>query len=91
MLAKKQKFYNTMELNPHLVRISNTGHPISDKNMKKLFDPFFTTKQPNKEPGLVLYISYNLIRKHMGFKEVSNSKTRTSFDIYLPISHSITL
>jgi ligand-binding sensor domain-containing protein len=70
-----------------LIRISNTGPPIPEKNMKKICEPFFTTKPPNKGTGLGLYISYYLIREHKGFLEVNNSKKGVNFDIYLPVSH----
>lgn len=84
IFAKSLKYNGNQSV---LIRISNTGPPIPEKDMKKICEPFFTTKPPNKGTGLGLYISYNLIREHKGFLEINNSKKGVDFDIYLPVSY----
>jgi len=46
------------------LRISDTGHGISDEVRLKLFDPFFTTKETGT--GLGLSISHGIIQRHGG-------------------------
>ncbi len=46
------------------VRVKDNGTGISDKNATKIFDAYFTTKQSERNPGLGLTISKELITIH---------------------------
>lgn len=67
-----------------LVEISDTGHGISEENLKHLFDPFFTTKYGGT--GLGLTIAHNIVEAHRGeIKVTSKLGQGTAFHIYLPV------
>lgn len=64
--------------------ISDTGHGISEENMKKIFDPLFTTKASGV--GLGLSIVKDFIEKHHGTLEVESAVGKgTTFTARLPI------
>lgn len=68
------------------ITISDTGHGISEENLKRIFVPFFTTKPVGKGTGLGLSLSYSIVQKHHGKIEVSSKEDEgTSFRIVLPI------
>jgi PAS domain S-box-containing protein len=46
--------------------ISNTGKPVSEKNLTRIFDPYFTTKSEGKGIGLGLYIAKIIVERNMG-------------------------
>jgi len=70
-----------------VVRISDTGHGMSQEVLAKLFTPFFTTKAPGKGTGLGLSISYNIIARHRGRIEVQSQPGQgTTFILRLPMA-----
>jgi two-component system NtrC family sensor kinase len=70
------------------IEVQDTGHGISQENMRKLFTPFFTTKGKGKGVGLGLAVSYGIIQRHHGRIEVQSKEGEgTTFTIYLPLSH----
>jgi two-component system NtrC family sensor kinase len=70
-----------------VVRISDTGHGMSQDVLAKLFTPFFTTKAPGKGTGLGLSISYNIIARHRGRIEVQSQPGQgTTFILRLPMA-----
>jgi two-component system NtrC family sensor kinase len=70
------------------IEVRDTGHGISQENMRKLFTPFFTTKGKGKGVGLGLAVSYGIIQRHHGRIEVQSKEGEgTTFTIYLPLSH----
>ena len=69
-----------------IIRISDTGSGISEKNIKKMFDPFFTTKPVGKGTGLGLSIAHGIIEDHHGSIDVKSQLGKgTTFTIQLPI------
>jgi PAS domain S-box-containing protein len=69
------------------ILIKDNGGGIPELKQNKIFDPFFTTKEVDKGTGIVLSISYGIIKEHGG--EIILLKTSlegTSFVINLPIS-----
>jgi len=67
----------------------DTGHGISEENIRKIFDPFFTTKDVGHGTGLGLAISYGLVRSHKGSILVdSKVGVGTTFTINLPIDEN---
>jgi two-component system NtrC family sensor kinase len=68
------------------IAFSDTGHGISEENLKKIFDPFFTTKDVGHGTGLGLAISYGLVRSHKGSILVESTVGEgTTFIVSLPI------
>ncbi len=68
------------------ISFTDTGHGISDENIRKIFDPFFTTKDVGHGTGLGLAISYGLVRSHKGSILVDSTVGEgTTFTITLPI------
>ncbi len=78
-----------------MLKISDTGSGIPEKNLGKIFDPFFTTK--SNGTGLGLTSTYSIVKKHRGYIEVSSEENMgTTFKIYLkstpmPEQKSITI
>jgi len=68
------------------IKIADTGHGISPKDISKIFDPFFTTKPPGQGTGLGLSISYDIVKAHGGeIKVQSNADAGSAFIISLPV------
>jgi len=68
------------------ITISDEGHGISVKNMKKLFEPFFTTKEVGKGTGLGLSVSYGIVKEHGGEMKVKSKEGKgTTFTIIIPL------
>lgn len=51
-----------------LIEILDNGIGIEPENIRRLFDPYFTTKDEGKGTGIGLYMSKNIIEKHMNGK-----------------------
>ena len=67
------------------VIVEDTGHGISDENLRKLFTPFFTTKEKGEGVGLGLAVAKGIIEKHAGFIDVESVKGEgTTFIVSLP-------
>jgi signal transduction histidine kinase/ligand-binding sensor domain-containing protein len=69
-----------------LIRISDTGAGIAEKDRGRIFEPFFTTKTNNKGMGLGLAITKKIIEKHNGLIDFESKVGQgTSFFVILPI------
>lgn len=67
-----------------VLHISDNGPGLAENSKGKLFQPFFTTKEQGT--GLGLSIAARIITEHHGRISVAeNSRTGTTFSIYLPI------
>ncbi|BFU78706.1 hypothetical protein ALC152_19210 [Arcobacter sp. 15-2] len=53
------------ELNSVIIMIKDSGGGIDPKIINKIFDPYFTTKHQSQGTGIGLYMSEEIIRKHM--------------------------
>ncbi|MDC0933455.1 DUF3365 domain-containing protein, partial [Arcobacteraceae bacterium] len=66
-------------------QIKDNAGGIAEKYIHKVFEPYFTTKEHNGT-GIGLYISKEIIHKHMkGTLKVKNIKNGTNFIISIPI------
>ncbi len=74
-----------------VVSIMDNGIGIDKKILQKIFEPFFTTKGRGKGSGLGLAMSYNIVRQHGGFIDVSSEPGKGSnFSIYIPVAETKT-
>jgi len=66
-----------------VIKVSDTGSGVAEKDLPHVFDPYFTTK--TKGTGLGLAIVHNIIEAHDGKITVeSRSGEGTTFTIFLP-------
>jgi two-component system NtrC family sensor kinase len=72
-----------------VIRISDKGTGIKEKDLPHIFDPFYTTKEFSKGTGLGLSVVYGIINMHNGKIVVENtSDAGTTFKISLPARNS---
>jgi PAS domain S-box-containing protein len=75
-----------------MFNIRDTGVGMDKKIMDRIFDPFFTTKDMGRGTGLGLASVYGIVKGHGGYIDVKSEKGRgTSFNIFFPASHKISL
>jgi len=67
-----------------VIRISDTGKGIDEKDLALIFEPFYTTKKVGEGTGLGLAIAHGVVSRAGGRIEVSSRPGKTVFNIYLP-------
>lgn len=71
--------------NHAIIKVSDNGCGIDNKNRLKIFDPFFTTKPSPEGTGLGLYVCHNLVEGLGGRIEVESKRGEGStFTVILP-------
>ena len=74
-----------LERSINYCEISDNAGGIKDEIKEKVFEPYFTTKEGHGT-GIGLYISKEIIQKHMkGTLKVKNIKDGASFIVSIPI------
>ncbi|MFH1080268.1 MAG: PAS domain S-box protein [Pseudomonadota bacterium] len=77
-----------MELNPGyfvLLRVSDTGHGMSQETLAHIFEPFYSTKEAGQGTGLGLAVVYGIVANHGGHICCESEPERgTTFNIYFP-------
>lgn len=88
--SKKEKFIKiTTRMADNNVEIcfEDSADGIKNDVMQRVFEPYFTTKEEGKGTGIGLYMSKEIIEKHMGGRiSVSNGEFGARFVILLPVS-----
>lgn len=89
-------FFKTKILNNYLIiTISDSGGGIDKKILNRVFEPYFTTKHKSQGTGIGLYMSLQIVTKHLhGKLSVKNSSFLQNgveyfgaeFSINIPIS-----
>ena len=71
-----------------MIKYSDNGKGISEKNMKKIFDPFFTTNRSNGGTGLGLHVVYNIVTQTLNGVISCDSVINkgTTFNVEIPIN-----
>ncbi|MFC1597833.1 sensor histidine kinase, partial [Planctomycetota bacterium] len=68
-----------------LLKVTDTGCGIKEKNLDHIFEPFFSTKPVGKGTGLGLSVSYGIVQRHGGTLEVESEVGKgATFIIVLP-------
>lgn len=85
----KIKIGKTEIKNKHYVYVSieDSGPGIPKEIQSKIFDPFFTTKPMGEGTGLGLYITKQVIEKHLGMIQLNTKPGETIFTVLLPDSN----
>jgi signal transduction histidine kinase len=67
-----------------IISVEDSGGGIAKEVIDRVFDPYFTTKEQGKGSGIGLYMSRQLIEKHIGGAiSVSNGEMGARFEIRL--------
>ncbi len=75
------------EENNAIIRISDCGMGISEKDLPYIFEPFYTTKEMSRGTGLGLSIVYGIVNQHKGKIVVEETSVNgTTFKISLPMN-----
>jgi two-component system, NtrC family, sensor kinase len=69
-----------------VLRITDEGKGILEKDLPLIFEPFYSTKGDNKGTGLGLPVAYGIINQHKGKIIVESTSSRgTTFKIIFPL------
>ncbi|GBE00707.1 sporulation kinase A [bacterium BMS3Bbin06] len=64
------------EGNRAVLRVSDNGSGIPEKDIHRIFDPFYTTKSPDRGTGLGLSIVENIVKRYGGIIKVDSPAER---------------
>ncbi len=69
-----------------VLKVTDDGVGISEKDLKKIFEPFYTKKQMGRSgSGLGLSVVWNCVKDHKGHIKVTSKKNEGStFELYFP-------
>jgi signal transduction histidine kinase len=73
-----------------VVEIGDSGPGIAADVLPHIFEPFFTTKGVGEGTGLGLDTVQRIVKKHRGDVQVNSKPGDTKFQVWLPLSESVT-
>src|SRR5215469_14073136 len=73
-----------------VVEIGDNGPGIASDVLPHIFEPFFTTKGVGEGTGLGLDTVQRIVKKHRGNVQVNSKPGDTRFQVWLPLSESLT-
>jgi signal transduction histidine kinase len=73
-----------------VVEIADNGPGIPPEVQPHIFEPFFTTKGVGEGTGLGLDTVQRIVKKHRGNIQVNSKPGETRFQVWLPVSESLT-
>jgi len=73
-----------------VVEIGDNGPGIAPDVLPHIFEPFFTTKGVGEGTGLGLDAVQRIVKKHRGNIQVDSKPGDTRFQVWLPLSESLT-
>jgi len=73
-----------------VVEIGDNGPGIAPDVLPHIFEPFFTTKGVGEGTGLGLDTVQRIVKKHRGDVQVNSKSGDTRFQVWLPVSESLT-
>jgi two-component system, cell cycle sensor histidine kinase and response regulator CckA len=69
------------------IRVSDTGHGMTEDTLRRAFEPFFTTKGARDGNGLGLVVVKNIVQRHRGrLNARSGTGQGTTIEVLLPCS-----
>ena len=71
-----------------IMRVSDTGVGIEEKNLRYIFEPYFSKKEMGSSgSGLGLSVVYGIVKDHKGYYDVNSTVgVGTEFILYFPLS-----
>jgi signal transduction histidine kinase len=80
-----------VEAGTAVISITDSGPGIAPEILPRIFDPFFTTKPVGEGTGLGLSISYEIVKKHGGELQATNTaEGGARFTVHLPVTRKAT-
>jgi len=68
-----------------MLTVSDTGHGIPEKVLKRIFDPFFTTRDVGEGTGMGLAVIHGIVTSHGGVIDVSSQEGEGAvFTLFFP-------
>ncbi len=68
-----------------VLSVSDNGHGMDQKTIKRIFEPYFTTKEKGKGTGLGLAVIHGIVVECKGFIKVeSKPEQGTTFSVHIP-------
>jgi C4-dicarboxylate-specific signal transduction histidine kinase len=71
-----------------VLRVTDSGPPLSLEKKNKIFQPFFTTKPIGMGTGLGLSISRAIAKRHRGDLTLDTAATQTTFVLEIPLAQA---
>lgn len=72
-----------------IIEVEDNGEGVDDGISERIFDPYFTTKEQGSGTGIGLYMSKEIVERHLGGKlSTYNSDNGAVFKVELPIKSS---
>lgn len=74
------------------LQVNDTGHGISNEDLRYIFEPFYTKKKMGQSgTGLGMAVVWGTVEDHKGYIDVISSPDEgATFDLYLPATDKIT-